>query len=166
MVRFCTYCSSSGNHVPFYSSTVNINLHLVLFTEEGRQMSGFEPSLPCFCAFFRFFFVFFGVGAWVNACLSNVLFTAAAVGLQMSGFEPSLPSICAFFSLCFPFIFWGVGARGWLLLLVLLFYFSFHTQNIPVFGFPSHQTYGVPFVLAASLSPKIPRKIQVSCSQP
>ena len=47
-----TAAVSSGNHVPFYSSTVDINLHLVLFTEEGRQMSGFEPFPPCFCAFF------------------------------------------------------------------------------------------------------------------
>ena len=56
MVRLCTYCRSGRNDVPF---TINN----VLFTALGRQMSGFEPSLPCFCAFFRFFSVFF-LGGW------------------------------------------------------------------------------------------------------
>ena len=72
-------------------------------------MNGFEPSLPCFCACFRFLFVFFCVGEWINGCLSYVLFTAAA-GLQMRGFGPSLPSFCVFL-LCFPFFF-GVGEWG------------------------------------------------------
>ena len=39
-----------------YSST---NIHNVLFTAVGRQMSGFEPCLPCFCAFSALFFVLF-----------------------------------------------------------------------------------------------------------
>ena len=42
-------------YVLLYSSTINN----VLFTAVGRQMSGFEPSLPCICAFFRYFFVLF-----------------------------------------------------------------------------------------------------------
>ena len=38
-------------HVLLYSSTIDN----VLFTAVGRQMSGFEPSLRCFCAFFSLF---------------------------------------------------------------------------------------------------------------
>ena len=45
-----------------------------------------------------------------------------------------------------------------MLLLLLFFYFSLHTKGIPVFGFPSYQTCGVPFFLAASLRLKIPLK--------
>ena len=73
--------------------------------ESNSQMSGFEPSLPCFCAFFFVFFsCFFGVGKWVNRCLSNVLFTTA-VGLQMSGSEYPLLFLCVFFALFS--VFWG-----------------------------------------------------------
>ena len=88
-------------HVLLYSSTINN----VLFTAVGRQMSGFEPSLPCFCVFFVFI-SFFLVGEWGKECLNKVLFTAAP-GLQMSAFEPSLPCFCAFFplfSVLFPWV--------------------------------------------------------------
>ena len=49
----------------------------VLLTAVGRQMSGFEPSPPCFCVFFSIFFrSFFGwvsgvMGAWVMHCLQQ-----------------------------------------------------------------------------------------------
>ena len=38
-------------YVLLYSTTINN----VLFTTVGRQMSCFEPSLPCVCVFFSFF---------------------------------------------------------------------------------------------------------------
>ena len=41
------YEFTSVPHVLLYRGTNND----VLFTAEGRQMSGFEPSLPCFCSF-------------------------------------------------------------------------------------------------------------------
>ena len=90
-----------------YNGTI-LRMCMVLFTAVGRQMSGFEPSLPCFCAFCFCFFSFFSwVGEWVSGCLSTVLFTAAAVGLQMSGLEPSPLRFCALFSSWFPFfLFW------------------------------------------------------------
>ena len=90
-----------------YNRTI-LRMCMVLFTAVGRQMSEFEPSLPCFCAFCFCFFSFFSwVGEWVSGCLSTVLFTAAAVGLQMSGLEPSLLRFCALFSSWFPFfLFW------------------------------------------------------------
>ena len=51
------YRFSAVPHVLYSSSSTIDN---VLFTEVGRQMSGFEPSLPCFCVrifpFFSFFF--------------------------------------------------------------------------------------------------------------
>ena len=52
-----TYRFTAVPDVLLYSSTINN----VLFTAVGRQVSGFEPSLPCFCAFFPLFFLsFFG----------------------------------------------------------------------------------------------------------
>ena len=41
--------------VPFYSSTINT----VLIIAVGRQVSGFEPPLPCFRAFHSLFFRYF-----------------------------------------------------------------------------------------------------------
>ena len=61
-------------HLLLYNSITN-NV-LVLFTAVGRQMSGFEPSLPCVFVF-DFFSFFFCVGERVNGCLSNVLLTVA-----------------------------------------------------------------------------------------
>ena len=46
------YLFTAVPHV-LYSSTINN----ALFTAVGRQMGGFEPSLPCFCVFFSFFFL-------------------------------------------------------------------------------------------------------------
>ena len=44
---------STAVPVLLYSSTIND----VLFTAVGRQMSGFEPSLRCFCVFLFLFFL-------------------------------------------------------------------------------------------------------------
>ena len=66
----------------------------MLLTAVTRQLSGFEPSLQCYCRFFCFFL---GVGEWVNGCLSTVLFTAS-VGLQMNG---SLSPLFVLFRLVF-----------------------------------------------------------------
>ena len=53
----------------------------------------------------------------------------------------------------------------WLLLAaapMLLFFTPYPKYTlVPIFGFPIYQTCGVPFFLAASLSPNIPSKIQV-----
>ena len=68
--------------------------------------------------------------------MSNALFTAA-VGLQISGFEPSLLYFCAFFDLFSVLFFFG-GCEGLKSLLLLFFYFSLYTKNIPVFGFRSY----------------------------
>ena len=43
-----------------YRFTAVPQVNDVLFTAVGRQMSGFEPSLPCFCSFFAFFVLFVG----------------------------------------------------------------------------------------------------------
>ena len=42
------------------------------------------------------------------------------------------------------------------MLLLLFFYFSLYTQNIPVFRFPSYQACGVPFWGANSPIPDFP----------
>ena len=79
----------------------------------------------------------------------------------MSGFEPSLPSFCAFSSLCFPSF--SLGAWGGLIIFygtILLFFTPY--PKYTCLGFPSYQACGVPSFLAASLSPEIPRKIQVT----
>ena len=100
----------------------------------------------------------------VNGCLSYVLF-AAPVGLQMSEFEPSLPSFCVFFPLCFPF--WGgVDEGGQLLLVVLILLFFIPYPKITCFLAFQVTKRVAHLVLAASLSPKIPRKIQVTSVQP
>ena len=116
-----------------------------------------ESSSPLFAdlafppRFFLFFFWVAGLrGSWVTV----VLFTAAAIGLQMSGFGHTLfPHSVFFFALFFVFYFGGLGG-----LIVadasILFFTQYHTQNIPVFGLPSHQSCGVPFFLAASLKPE------------
>ena len=50
-----------------YCKAVLLIMCLVLFTAVGRQMSEFEPSLPCVRTFFQFLFLFFfGVDEWVN----------------------------------------------------------------------------------------------------
>ena len=71
-----------------------------MFTAVVRQMSGFEPPLRCFCAFFDLLCAFISVGEWVNMYLSNVPFTAV-VGLQMSGVEPLFSLFLCVSSLCF-----------------------------------------------------------------
>ena len=95
-----------------YRFTTIYTVNHVLFTATvGRQMIGFEPSLPCFVLCFRFFSVLVWVGEWVNGCLSILLFTAAAGGLEMSGFEPSLLLFCVFFRFVFR-SFFLVGEGG------------------------------------------------------
>ena len=65
MVRFCMYCSSSGNNVlqqyHMYCCAA-VLLVITLFTAVGRQMSEFEPYPPCFCFVFGFFSVRFWDG--------------------------------------------------------------------------------------------------------
>ena len=67
------YPCTAEPHVLLYGSTINN----VLYTAVGRQMSGFEPSLGCFYAFFSLFFVFL-VGEWVNGCLSKCAVTSTS----------------------------------------------------------------------------------------
>ena len=156
MVRFCTYCGSSGNNVPF-------TIDNVLFTAVGRQMSGFEPSCLFLFFFFAFCFVLFWVGEWVNGCLSNVLFTAA-VGLQMSGALSCL-FLCFIFALSSVLFFW-VDGGGELLLLLLFFYFSLHAQIYLFLAFEGTKRVAYFFFGRFSLTRKIPRKIQVTSVQP
>ena len=104
MVRFCTYCSSSGSNVPFYRRTTNN----VLFTAVGRQMSGFEPSLPCFCLFFSFFLGWVSAitGAWVMYCLQQQQ-DSSWVGLS-----PLFPLfVCCFRLLSVLFFGWVRGVN-------------------------------------------------------
>ena len=98
------------------------------------------------------------MGEWVNGFLSNVQLTAA-VGLQMSGFEPSLFSFCIFFRfLCFPFFFWrwmGGISYYW----CCSYYYVFHSiPKIYLFGVSKLPKVWRTFLLAASVSPKNPRK--------
>ena len=103
-------------HVLLYISAINS----VLFTAVGRQISGFEPSLRCFCAFCRFVLCSFFrlvMGVYYCCCSYSSIFH-------------SIPKM-------------------------YLFLASHVTKNVAYL-----------FFLTASLSPKIPSKIQVTSVQP
>ena len=126
-------------------------------------MSGFEPSPPCFRAFYRSS-VFLLVGEWINGCLSNVLFTVA-VGLQMSGFEPSLFLLLVLFFALFSVIFFG-WVRGLIISATpILLFFTSYPRYTCFWLSKSPNAWRTSF-LVASLHPKIPRKILVTSAQP
>ena len=57
------------------------------------------------------------------------------------------------------FVFFFLFLFRLLLLLLLVIFSSLHTQNIPVFGFASYQTCGVPFRFGRFSKPENSKKI-------